>query len=205
MGMNNDIQLIDELRKGNETAFRELYMRHSQACERYANVNVGPMRSPDVVQDVFCQLWLKRKTILPVETLRPYLLRSVYNRSMDLLRHRKSDLDFKNEYARRLEMIAAASCDPDRNEIIRKLFLNDKIETLEKAVCLLPEKCQVIFKMSYYEGMPHKDIARDLGISVSTVDNQVYKALRFLREHLSEEMFMLILSGYFLQFFDTLS
>ena len=199
MGNDSDIQLINGLRQGDESAFCELYTRHGGACERYASINVGPGRSLDVVQDVFCQLWQKRKAILPVETLRPFLLRAVYNRSMDLLRHRKSDLIFKNEYARRLESLATASCDPDQNEIVRRLFIQDNIDTLEKAVSLLPERCQAIFRLSYYEGMPHKEIAGEMGISLSTVDNQVYKALRFLREHLSEEMFSLILSDYFIQ------
>ena len=61
---------------------------------------------------------------------------------------------------------------------------NDKIETLYAAIEQLPEKCKEIFKKAYLDEQPHADIAKEMGISVRTVETHVYKALKFLREKL---------------------
>jgi RNA polymerase sigma-70 factor (ECF subfamily) len=48
----------------------------------------------------------------------------------------------------------------------------------------LPEKCRIIFKLNRFEGLKYQEIADKLGISVKTVEAQMSKALRILREGL---------------------
>ena len=88
--------------------------------------------------------------------------------------------------------------DPDANEVIRKLYLKDDMAAIEDAVRLLPDRCRQIFRMSYIDGMSHKEIALKLGITVSTVDNHIYKALKMLRDNLSDpRIYMLVLFSLF--------
>ena len=58
-------------------------------------------------------------------------------------------------------------------QIIRKL-VNSK----------LPEKCRIIFILSRIEGLSNKEISFELGLSIRTVENQIYRALKILRKHL---------------------
>ena len=58
---------------------------------------------------------------------------------------------------------------------------------------MLPERCREIFRRSYLEGQSHREIALELGISVSTVDNQIYKALKLMREKLGEGLYLILL------------
>lgn len=46
----------------------------------------------------------------------------------------------------------------------------------------LPERCRQIFMLSRYEGKKYKEIAALLGISIKTVENQIFKALAVLRK-----------------------
>ena len=64
---------------------------------------------------------------------------------------------------------------------------------IEAAIKLLPPRCQEIFRLVFKDGKSHKEIAEQLGISISTVDNQVFKALSRLREKLSMLQFLIIL------------
>jgi RNA polymerase sigma-70 factor (ECF subfamily) len=54
-------------------------------------------------------------------------------------------------------------------------------EQLEKAVRLLPEQGQLIFRLSREQGLSDKEIAARLGIALSTVRTQMYRSLRKLK------------------------
>jgi RNA polymerase sigma-70 factor (ECF subfamily) len=57
----------------------------------------------------------------------------------------------------------------------------------------MPEQCGRIFRMSRFEQLRYQEIADQLGISVKTVENQMGKALKIAREHLSDYLPLLIL------------
>jgi RNA polymerase sigma-70 factor (ECF subfamily) len=61
----------------------------------------------------------------------------------------------------------------------------------------IPEQQRNIFKMSREEGLSNGEIAEKLDLSIRTVENQIYRASKFLREHLKEEYLfaLLILFG----------
>ncbi len=61
------------------------------------------------------------------------------------------------------------------------------------AINKLPEKCAEVFKLSRFEEMKYKDIGEKLNISIKTVEAQISKALKYLREELKEYITILIL------------
>jgi RNA polymerase sigma-70 factor (ECF subfamily) len=69
----------------------------------------------------------------------------------------------------------------------RSIYFNDLKQRIESLVEHLPAQQQKIFKLSRWDGLSHDDIARQLGLSVRSVENQVYRALKFIKEHLKEE------------------
>ncbi len=89
-------------------------------------------------------------------------------------------------------------CDPDRNPVIVKLMDNELRDTLTEAIGSLPPKSREVFIMSYLDDMSNKEISAKLGISLSTVENHIYKALKLLRSSLSDEksMFFIALLPY---------
>ena len=128
----------------------------------------------DVVQDVFTKLWDKRDSLSIDSNEKSYLFQAVKNRSLEVLRKQKIDqkvstIDYKDLYV-------------DGNEIdeqARKYMLK---EFLYNSIRQLPPKCQDIFVMNKVNGLTYNEIALDLDISVKTVENQIGKAYRKLRE-----------------------
>jgi RNA polymerase sigma-70 factor (ECF subfamily) len=63
--------------------------------------------------------------------------------------------------------------------------LSQRDALLWRAVDALPERCREIFLMSKRDGMSGAEIAEELGISPKTVENQITKAYRSLRDTLN--------------------
>lgn len=181
------------MREGDQTAYGELYVRHKDSCANYARLLVGCSSADDIVQDVFVNLWKARAQILDTESIRPYLLKAVYNSSLNYLRGENNKNNFKNRYAHQIQLLTATTYDPETNPLIEKLFIKDAQASIDKAISLLPQKCGDIFRMSYISGMSHKEIADKLHLSISTIDNQIYKALRFIRSYIPQEFFNAVL------------
>ena len=55
---------------------------------------------------------------------------------------------------------------------------------INRSINLLPEKCRQAFLLSRSEDLSYKDISGHLGISISTVEKHISKALKFLKVNL---------------------
>ncbi|MYA17791.1 MAG: RNA polymerase sigma factor [Gammaproteobacteria bacterium] len=65
----------------------------------------------------------------------------------------------------------------------------DKLRALADAVRMLPPQCRRVFVMQRFEGLTYKEIAQRLGISTSTVEKHLAKALRRCTDHLADRGF----------------
>ena len=127
-------------------------------------------------------------------TVRRYLLRSVYNRSLNYIRSEKLSQEFRAWNDLKITERGLEGCDPDKNPVIVKLMDNELRDTLTEAIDSLPPKSREVFIMSYLDDMSNKEISAKLGISLSTVENHIYKALKLLRSSLSDEKSMLFIA-----------
>ena len=82
---------------------------------------------------------------------------------------------------------------PDSNDVVKRIEDQELRKKLSEAINELPDKCKMVFKLSYLHDMKNKDIAETMGISLRTVEAHMYKALKFLRERLGYMNFMLVL------------
>ncbi len=126
----------------------------------------------EVVHQVFINLWERREEVDLSIPIKSYLFTSVHNRSLNVIRNRKKFSDGE---------VPDVAGDWDVEKEIETMELEEKIG---EAVDSLPEKCREIFLLNRYEGLRYQEIADQLGISVKTVENQMSKALKILREKL---------------------
>lgn len=149
----------------------------------YATRIVGEEEAEDVVQDVFVELWNRKDTVTLGDQIQAFLYRAVYTRALNVLKHR----DVKNSYEavvldihkKRIEFYQ-----PDSNDVVKRIEDRELRRELAEAINELPEKCKMVFKLSYLHDMKNKDIAETMGISLRTVEAHMYKALKFLRDRL---------------------
>ena len=134
----------------------------------------------EVVQQVFINLWEKRSEVDLSTSLKSYLFTSVHNRSLNAIRDRKK---FSSEE------VPDVAGDWDVSAQIESMELEGKIR---EAIDSLPEKCRKIFELNRFEGMKYAEIAGQLNISVKTVENQMSKALKILREQLGKYLTLLL-------------
>ena len=69
--------LIERLKKGERTAFNELYGIFWAPLVNYAELIVGDENADDVVQEVFVRIWIGRDKLRNDGSLRGYLLRAI--------------------------------------------------------------------------------------------------------------------------------
>lgn len=75
------------------------------------------------------------------------------------------------------------------NDLYFEELNNKYLDALEK----LPKQCQTIFRMNRNQGMRSDEIASVLKLSVRTVENQLYRGLKLIRQSLDDYLTILIL------------
>ena len=148
----------------------ELY--YSELCIKAAKILGNNQDAEDVVQEVIIEFWNKRSEI-SIENPRAYLYRSVYNRSLNLL---KKNIKLNSEEIIEFENF------PLESSIVETLEEKELHAKIEKAIQELPEKTRAVFVLSRFEDKTYKEIAEDLDISIKTVESQISAALKLLRK-----------------------
>jgi RNA polymerase sigma-70 factor (ECF subfamily) len=169
--------LIARIARGDRGAFEALFREHYEALVRFAE---GVLRSrdvaEDVVQDVMLNVWRQRETLQVDESARAYLFRSVRNRALNQLR---------NERVRR-DAIPHLASDPRPSAAVDSELVEEELASaIRDAVAALPPRCREVFELSRGEGLRYSEIAAVLGISIKTVETQMGRALKSLRERLA--------------------
>lgn len=169
-----DIELINLLKKGNSNAFSEIYNRHWEGLYKSAfSLLHDTNASMDIVQDIFIWLWQKRHA-LEIHSLTSYLKAAV---RFKVANHIRSG-NIRDSFFDELAGVHSPNVTLTTEDIIEVKELKTIIR---QAIDELPEKCREIFLLSRVENLNNQQIAKQLGISVKTVENQMTIALRRVR------------------------
>lgn len=187
--MGHSDNIVQQIRSGDEQAFEQVFRANYAGMCGYAMKYLEEMEhAEEVVQEVFLNYWDKRTTLEVTGSLEAYLYRAVRNTCLNNLKHQK----VKRQYALAQTEVLKAEENQSRDKVI-ELELQQKIDD---CIAQLPPERRKIFKLSREEGMKYKEIADELGLSVKTVEAQMGKALKFLRENLIEYLPVLIMLAY---------
>jgi RNA polymerase sigma-70 factor (ECF subfamily) len=172
----SDAEVLGRLRAGRQDAFESIFKTYYPQLVGVAESMVRDRQAAeDVVQDVMVELWRRRESIDVDTSLRAYLFRAARNRALNHLRHQK----------------IAPRADPEMAEAVPSRTSDTGFETreinraLRAAARELPERCREVFELSRIQGLSYAEIAQVLQISIKTVEAQMGKALRVLREALA--------------------
>jgi len=165
--------------------FEQLFHEHFVHLCNFAQSFVYDLdEAKEIVQVVFTNLWLKKEEITTEKSIKSYLYTSVRNRCLNFIR------DHKKFRSQLLDLDTAGF---DMAYEVNPSGISELENKVEKAIDGLPEKCAEVFKLSRFEQMKYKEIGEKLNISIKTVEAQISKALKHLREELKEYIIILIL------------
>lgn len=188
--MELDREVIDRFRHGDELAFGVIFDAYYGALVRYAHTILRDMdEAEDVVQGVFIRVWQGRERLDETVLLRSMLYKAVHNGCLNKIKHLK------------VRAVHAKSVQQAGEQFEHESgMLDDELQQkIDEVIERLPTQCGRIFKMSRFDDLKYQEIADRLGLSVKTVENQMGKALKILREELKDylPLLLIFLSRYY--------
>ncbi|MCF3109646.1 RNA polymerase sigma-70 factor [Niabella sp. CC-SYL272] len=169
--------LFRQIGEGQKNAFDQLFHRYYERMVRFALQYVKqPEPAEELVSSVFINVWQRRERLPEVRTPEVYLFVSVRNACLNYLR----------QSAKLRTIHHAPVPDGAQSEDIGHTEYRELEAIVHAAIERLPVQRKMIFRLIREEGLKAKEVAEILSVSVRTVENQLYKAVKSLADTISE-------------------
>ena len=173
---DSDKDLLADIANGDSRAFEILYRRYFSKLYGAAYKRLQDKAlTEEIVQELFVSLWERREN-LPIENIENYLFTSI--KYLVIAQYKKNSLFEK--YSSTLNL-----AENDDNFTEQTLAFEELNEAYQAALLTIPERCREVFLLKR-NGLSLREISEKLDISEKTVENQMTKALKMLREALKD-------------------
>lgn len=186
-------ELIYLLREGQEEALRSLYDIHVRKLYYFIfRTAKSSQLAEDVVQDVFIKIWETRSQIDPEQPFRTYLYTIARRHLLNLLKRLQHESGILEEIRKYTDM--------GENTTELQVEYSESNMLLTEAIAKLPRQCKEIFIRCKMQGLSYKQVAAELDITEGTVNSQMVKALRAIREYITFKNAVLLLLAYLVNY-----
>jgi RNA polymerase sigma-70 factor (ECF subfamily) len=168
----DDASLLEQVRRGDESAMASLYDRYSNVVYSVAlRVLRDPASAEDVLQEIFMQIWRHPESFVASRgSLGGWLAVVSRNRSIDALRRRRP--------TESVDEIVLASNYNLADEAER----DGMMEKARGIIHDLPPEQRKTLEMAFFDGLAHSEIAEMTGDPLGTVKTRIRSALMTLRK-----------------------
>jgi len=161
--------------QNDQKAFDEIYYRCKPALIDNAYRKLQSRESAeDLVHDIFLSLYTKTEVLEFTVSLKAYLHTALKYKVQNELRNKVVREKHKKF------LFFSTVC---KNDFADNLDYSECKKKVDSTIAALPDKCRQAFVMSREYDYSYKDISGNLGISVSTVEKHISKALKVLRDN----------------------
>lgn len=176
MSKENLTEILQQLQTDDQAILKSLFQLHyPSVCRSIQRLVRDKATTEDLAQDVFIKFWEKRKQLNITSSVAAYLHRMGTNEAISYLRRKKI---FESEE------VLEQNITNEHDSAEAQLLQSELQKNVTAAINSLPPKCRAIFQLSRFEELTYREISEQLGISIKTVENQMGKALRVMRQKL---------------------
>lgn len=173
----DDNLLLMQLQKGDEKAYKELFLTYYSPLSEYASQYIRDSEAEELVQDLMLYIWESRENLIIETSLKSYLFTAVKHRSLNAI---KKKLYHEQVHGMLYKRLKEQFQEPDY------FMIGELSDNIEKAIQELPENYRDTFKLSRFGEMSNAQIADYLGVSVKTVEYRIMQSLKILRVRLKD-------------------
>jgi len=180
--LTDDNFLASGIRSDNLAAFELLYHRYKKKLYYFSlRYLKDEAEAEEIVQIVFINVWEKRNYLDPTNSVKSYIYKAAANYIYNYLKKKSIHARFVDSQINKDEVLT--------NLTYEQVLFNDLEKSINSIVGILPPQQQKIFQLNRNEGLTNDEIASKLDLSVRTVENQMYRALKTIRTILKEKYF----------------
>lgn len=185
--MVNERELITRLRGGDPETFTELYGLYVKRLYAFSlRIIKSPELAEDAVHDVFVKIWENKHKVDPERSFQSYLFTVARNHLFNIIKRSQLESSFRDQIMKNAE--------PSQNQVEEVYQYRESNSNLQQAITHLPERRKLIFELCHNEGLTYKQVAEKLGITDSTVNSQMVKALKSIKDFLLLKGTVLLIS-----------
>lgn len=178
-------QWVKQFSEGDEGAFGNLFqLLYPTLCFFARKIQPMPGVAEEIVQDALFRVWQRKADFDSFFALKSFLYISTKNACLDSLDQEDRKLKREQRYS---------SEQPELEKSVdEEIIYAEVLLEISQAIDQLPEQCRKIMKLLFEEGKKAKEIAGEMNISVSTVNNQKARGISLLKEKLGDDNFSLL-------------
>lgn len=163
-----------------ELKFQKFFTANFPKVKNFAQMLLkSEAEAEDVAQDVFCKLWLQPEIWLDTDKdLDNYLFILTRNIVLNIFKHQQIEQEYQDEVVERTFLYELT----EKEEILNNVYYKEMLMIVQLTLEKMPKRRKLIFKLSRFKGLSHKEIADKLDVSIRTIEHQVYLALIELKK-----------------------
>jgi len=170
------ILLWHAFRKGDHSAFSELYIKYYPDLQPYAlKICKNPELSFDAIHNTYVYLWQNKEGLGEITSLKFYLLRSVRHECISLLKKQKKYISLEGVEDEIEILIETEELTLTENSNQVKLKMKQALNTLS-------HRQREIIYLKFYNNLDYEEIAEILSLNYQSVVNSVHRAIVNLRK-----------------------
>ncbi|MHB8205905.1 RNA polymerase sigma factor [Mucilaginibacter sp.] len=192
---NENLELVlRQLQQGSEEAFTLLYDKYSK--QLYRNI-LRLVKDEDIaeelLQDLFLRIWESRENITPEKSFKSFLYKVAENLVYGHFRKIAKD----NRLIAKL-VISYNDVETNAEDV---MISKENQDLLHKAIAHLPPQRKQVYMLCKLEGKSYEEVSNELGISTSTVRNQIVKANKAVKQYfvLNQDIAIILITSHILR------